>query len=565
MIKYNKYDNYTKNELIEELETLKEKKYGLVWDKKNSQEYLDAFVNWENVPENFAPKQFPVLQEVAKYEIKTPGDKPVNFLIEGDNYHSLACLNFTHKNKIDLIYIDPPYNTLSKGFIYNDKIVDSEDPYKHSKWLSFMHKRLVLAQKLLKNIGIIYISIDNHELAQLKLLCDDIFDEKNFLTIQIWRGMHTVRNSSKDFNNNTEYILVYAKDKKKLIEAGNQETYLRIFRDKTASYPHDNKDGKGPYKLDPIYARNFYTPYIYTFENGIKWEAPKGNYPRYSQGTLKELDLSNQIVFSGKEPKAKRYLKDVQKGVPPSTLLPSEEVGFNKDGTSLLYEMFGEKVFDQPKPLSLIKYLLSIQNNKMSKDDFIVLDFFAGSGTTGHAVLEMNKEDGWNRRFILCTNNKDENNEHEIASSVCYPRIKKAIDGYINTKKQKIVGLGGNLKYFKTDFVEAQPTDKNKRELVNNSTEMICIKENIFKLLVEEDLNFRIYVKGNKYLGIIFNEDAIEAFKEEADKLEGQFIVYCFSYTGASPEKEFMDMKNKHRIEPIPEIILKVYREIFKR
>ena len=135
---HDKYKNYSREELIDELEILKKKKYGFVWDKKNSQEMLDAFVNWENMPENFTPKQFPVLKEVKNKEIETDKNKPVNFLFEGDNYHSLAVLNFTHQNKIDVIYIDPPYNTGNKDFKYNDKFIDIEDPFRHSKWLSFM-------------------------------------------------------------------------------------------------------------------------------------------------------------------------------------------------------------------------------------------------------------------------------------------------------------------------------------------------------------------------------------------------------------------------------------------
>ncbi len=142
-----------------------------MWDKKNSQEILDAFVNWENVPENFVLKQFPVLKEVKNKEIKTDENKTTNLLIGGDNYHSLAVLNFTHQNKIDVIYIDPPYNTGNEDFIYNDKFIDREDPYRHSKWLSFIDKRLRLSHRLLKETGVIFISIDDNEQTQLKLLC----------------------------------------------------------------------------------------------------------------------------------------------------------------------------------------------------------------------------------------------------------------------------------------------------------------------------------------------------------------------------------------------------------
>jgi len=206
-----KYKDYSKEELVEELETLKNKKYGLVWDKKNSQEMLDAFVNWENMPENFVPKTFPVLKEVRGKEISTDKTSPTNLLIEGDNYHSLAVLNFTHQNAIDLIYIDPPYNTGNNDFTYNDKYVDRDDPWRHSKWLSFMEKRLSLAKNLLKKEGTIFISIDDNEFAQLKLLCDEIFGEKNFVMDIIWNSRKSV-SSDAIVSLNHNHTLLYAKD-----------------------------------------------------------------------------------------------------------------------------------------------------------------------------------------------------------------------------------------------------------------------------------------------------------------------------------------------------------------
>ena len=211
MNKHDKYSGYTKEELVEELESLKNKKYGLVWDKKNSQELIDAFVNWENVSENFTPNKFPVLKELKNKEILTNKGKPINLLIEGDNYHALAVLNFTHKNKIDFIYIDPPYNTGNNDFIFNDKFVDKEDSWRHSKWLTFMEKRLKLAKSLLKKTGVIFISIDDNEVAQLKLLLDEIFIEKNFIAL-----LSTIMNlkGNQDqfgFAGTHEYTLVYAK------------------------------------------------------------------------------------------------------------------------------------------------------------------------------------------------------------------------------------------------------------------------------------------------------------------------------------------------------------------
>lgn len=533
---------------------LKQNRFGLVW--------LDVPEAFEDDVEN----KLPILEEVKK-EIKSKDDKPTHLIIEGDNYHVLTCLNYTHKNKIDIIYIDPPYNTGLDGFRYKDKrilkeypdgtTVPTDHPLRHSYWLSFMKKRLELAKDILKKTGIIFISIDDNELAQLKLLCDDIFGERNFLAIQIWRGMHTVRNSSKDFNHNTEYILTYAREKKELIEPGNPETYLRISRDKTASYPHDDNDGKGPYKFDPICARNFYTPYIYTFKNGQKWQAPKGTYPRYSQESLKCMEERNEINFTGKEPKAKRYLKDVQEGIPPSTLMPSEDVGFNKDATSFLGKMFGDKVFDQPKPVNLIKYLLSIKNKKIDFSKAIILDFFAGSGTTGQAVLELNEEDKGKRQFILVTNN-----EKKIMEDVCYPRIKNIIKGYNNTK-----GLGNSIRYFKTAFVGKnnilKADDADKIELAYNAGGMLAIVENTFEQ-VEKNNYWQIFKNQDQYTAIYFREefDQFDEFIKKVEEFKKFVVVYIFSWEKELEFNEFEDNRNI-KIKTIPQPILEIYKQIY--
>ena len=544
----NNYQNWTKEDLSARIKTLeKRKKYGLVWEDKK-----------EDVVEQ-CKNQLPILKEVRSKEIITDKDKPVNLFIEGDNYHALSVLNYTHEKKIDVIYIDPPYNTGNKDFIFNDRYVDSEDGYRHSRWLSFMQKRLMLAKNLLKNSGIIFISIDDTEMAGLKLLMDEIFSEQNFLAVFVWRGMHTVRNSSKDFNKNTEYILCYAKSKTALIEGGNPDTYLRVSKDKKDAYPLDDHDGKGHYKLDPLYARNYYKPYTYKFENGVIWKAPRGNYPRYSIETLKRMARSGEIVFRGKEPKAKRYLKNVQEGVPPNTLLDNELVGFNKDGTIELLELFDDKkVFDQPKPVSLIKYLLSIKSKKFDYKKAVILDFMAGSGTTGQAVLELNKKDGGNRQFILCTNN-----ENNICTDVCYPRVKKVIEGHRDSKGRKIEGLGGNLKYFKTSFVDSGPTDKNKKKLTNQATEMLCIKEGTFEPILDQR-KFKIFKNTNHYTGIIFDQLAIPAFKKAIRDIKGRLSVYVFSLSNETFDEEFADLKQNIKLSPIPEAILRVYRRIFK-
>ena len=199
------YSNFSKEDLIEKLEKLESrKKYGLIWDEEKTKEKF----------EKDAENALPVLKELKSKEIKTDNESPTNILIEGDNYHALSVLNFTHQGKVDVIYIDPPYNTGKNDFKYNDKWINEDDSYRHSKWLSFIYKRLTLAKKLLNENGIIFISIDDNEMAQLKLVCDNIFGEKNRLSthhIQVRYGNKSL-NEKKDFQELLEYVLIYAKN-----------------------------------------------------------------------------------------------------------------------------------------------------------------------------------------------------------------------------------------------------------------------------------------------------------------------------------------------------------------
>ena len=537
------YSGWSKEELVRELKKVeKGKKYGIVWEDKPEQVAL------------LCKEKLPVLTEDKSKEIETDKDKPVNIIIEGDNYHALSVLNYTHKGKVDVIYIDPPYNTGNGNtFRYNDKLVDDEDPYKHSKWLSFMSKRLSLIKNILKRTGLVFISINDIEFSQLKLLCDEILGEKNFVACITWRQLHTVKNSARYFSKNTEYLLVYAKS----IDSINQ---LRQPLDKSESYTYDDNDGKGKYKLDPLSARNKNIEYEFYFDKWkLKWKAPKGSYPRYSQETLKRMFESGEIAWKSgwKEPKAKRYLSRVQEGVPPSTFWDGSEVGFNATATGELAVVLSRDSFLSPKPTGLIKRCVEIG----AKDkDAIILDFFAGSGTTGHAVLDLNKEDKGNREFILCTNN-----ENNICTEVCYPRVKKVIQSLVKESNGKLIkNMPGNLKYFKTDFVDAEPTDRNKRRLVNKSTEMLCLKEECFDEL-KKGHEFKIFKNSQeKYLGIIYDDEGIDEFKKEAKKLKKKFIVYVFSLDDSAREEEFKDVEKLVELKPIPAVILNVYKRIFK-
>lgn len=250
-------------------------------------------------------------------------------------------------------------------------------------------------------------------------------------------------------------------------------------------------------------------------------------------------------------PRLKKFVNEPRPITPTSIISNISQTEGNRD----LKNIFQKMVFDNPKPVRLMKYLIEVINNKNS----LILDFFAGSGTTGHAALELNKKDGGNRQFILCTNN-----ENNICEDVCYPRIKKVMEGYKNLKGEKVEGLGGNLKYFKTDFVDYdEPTDRNKIKLTKQATEMLCVKEGTFEKVIDNE-GFKVFKNLSHYTGIIWDQTAIAAFKKAIEDIKGKFSVYVFSLGDEPFDEEFKDVKQKVQLSPIPEAILRVYRRIFK-
>jgi len=448
---------------------LNSKKYGLVWEKH--EEEVDRMMQ-DNIP---------VFTEVKEREIRATDENAYNFLLEGDNLHSLKLLEKTYAGKIDVIYIDPPYNTGSKDFTYNDVLVDENDGYRHSKWLSFMSERLQYAKKLLADSGMIMISINDIELYSLKLLCDSIYGESNLLANMIWQSTPG-SNTGLDIKTVTEYVLCYAKNKMECTTASRP-----IEDDQKYKFRDDYVEKRGKYLLNKLDRRMTGQHYSESLNYAIKTPDDRLVFPggeeekqkhwnwRWSESKVAWGIKNNFIEFKqSKNGKWAIYFKQyfkvnnndelIERSLPYQNLIKDLNGANSARGTQEIMSIFDKKAFDYPKPLNLIKYLLQIHANQNAT----ILDFFAGSGTTAHAVLELNKEDGGNRKFILCTNN-----ENNICEEVTYERIKRVIHGYADVE-----GIPANLKYFKTDFIPKDADDVSE-ELLSHIKEMVELENGI--------------------------------------------------------------------------------------
>ncbi|AIG44089.1 TPA: site-specific DNA-methyltransferase [Streptococcus suis] len=428
------------------IKLLNRKKYGLVWEE-----------HAELVEEEMKTR-IPVFIEDETRKIRAnPEDKDYNFLLEGDNLHSLHLLEKTYAGRIDVIYIDPPYNTGNKDFKYNDKFVDKTDGYAHSKWLSFMSKRLEIARRLLSDTGVIFISIDDKEQAQLKLLCDEVFGNRNFIAQLVWEKKKKPSFLNKNLGSKFEYILCYSRNRDYSIPFSVEFTKMG------KKYPLNNAGNSamelyfspnsvhfslpdGIVKAQDMSAGNIITK----LKNDVQIKCGKNKNAftlygewRYSQAKLNEIIQNNEKLSISKVPFRPNHHKQGGEVKKIHNLLTQNyyDVGTNEDASLELMKLVGDKIFDFPKPSKLIKFLVraTTYNNKTCT----VLDFFAGSGTTGHAVAQLNKEDGGNRKYILCTNN-----ENNICEEVTYKRLTNIQDD-----------LPHNLKYFKTKFLSKDDED----------------------------------------------------------------------------------------------------------
>ncbi|WOG03217.1 site-specific DNA-methyltransferase [Segatella copri] len=550
--KINELEGLTNDEKSELIKLLRsQKKYGLVWEDKP-----------EDAEQRMVNEQ-PVLVEVPERAILSDdAEAPNHILIEGDNLEALTALSYTHAGKIDVIYIDPPYNTGNKDFSYNDTFIDRENGYRHSMWLSFMDKRLEISKNLLSSRGTIFISIDDNELSQLKLLCDEIFGERNFIACPVRRRRKSQANLSKNISTIHEYVLIYRKN----IEHELNKVEANLDLD---SFKNPDNDPRGPYTTMPC-----------TNRGGTKYSVvtPTGNVIedewRFKKQTYDQLFEDNRIVFprGGKgKPRYKLFLSEKQRGgVIPNSWW--DELESNQEGAALLKQILGEDAFSNPKPVGLITFIEKLSTLK----DSTILDFFAGSGTTLHATMQLNAEDGGHRRCILATNN-----ENGICENVTYERNRRVIQGYITPKGEKVPGLTrNNLRYYKTKFVPRDKSPKNLRNLMALSTDMLCIHNDTYieKPFVGKNINNKIarYFEsndGSKRMLVIYRAEAIQAlvelmkqeFKNGESKENGKLMVYVFSPNGYAYDDEFEDVADYVSLCAMPDAVLNAYRRVLPK
>lgn len=541
---------------------IKKERYGLVW--------LDVPEGFEQESEN----QIPVLEEVKDKAIKNDDGKPTHIIIEGDNYHALTCLNYTHKGKIDVIYIDPPYNTGSDGFTYKDKRilkefpdgspVPKDHPLRHSYWLSFMSKRLELAKNLLSDKGVIFISIDDNEQANLKLLCDKVFGEENFVAEMIWKSKSGGANDASLIASDHEYVLAYANNINKLLVNNDLDAAV------TTSYNKEDENGR--YALDRLdkqslgYQQSLDFPIegpdgkIYVVEH----KNPKSKKARWRWGKETVKERYDELVFIYPYVYTKNYEK--KDGQKPRTILFDERFGRTRTGGTDLKSIVAQDIFLYPKPVALIKYLGLIASQPSS----IILDFFAGSGTTLHATMKLNAEDGGNRQCILVQQKEGDKN---ICESVTYERNKRVINGYTNAKGESVPGLGNSLKYYRTAFVGKNPprraTDFDKTELSKKAGCLLALAENTLEE-IEDSNSYQIFSDGkNHYTGVYFTGrlTEIETFTQKLEDIRNQnrrikITAYFFCWGDCAQfEDEFSNIE-RISLQPIPKPILDIYQSI---
>ncbi|MGM9797004.1 MAG: site-specific DNA-methyltransferase [Parabacteroides sp.] len=563
--KIRQLEGLTDEERTDLLALLNQKKYGLVWEEKP-----------EEVEERLRT-QLPVLEEVKERALLSDDlAAPNHILIEGDNLEALVALTYTHEGKVDVIYIDPPYNTGNKDFSYNDSYVDAEDGYRHSKWLSFMSKRLKIAKQLLSENGTIFISIDENEVANLRILCDEIFSEKNFVGQWNWFKSATPPALSYKVKRNVEYILAYEKKRSAIKYKGIQkvsasddpmtkpQNSFKILTFPAGTLHCKSNDyivrsgvyGTTKYPnelLNDLIIENGKNTNEVSFRNRFIWLQNTLN-EQIKKGTI--FNLSKSLVISYKR-------KEYDPEVPPNFIDDSVAVSTTEEAGKNLIDILGCKGFDYPKPVSLIKYLLGF------RDASIILDFFAGSGTTLHATMQLNQEDGGHRQCILVTNN-----ENKICEEVTYVRNKRVIQGYVTPKGDYVEGLKANtLRYYRTKLLPRVETNQHRRALIEACTELLCIQQDLYAeqpCFAGRKLNprkARYFVQGKRRMLVIYDEQTVDTFAEllREMEVEEKIRIYLFSFNGYPYTDNFMEVLDKVELCALPQAIYNVYKRVLPK
>ncbi len=536
------------------------KKYGLVWEDKQ-----------EDVEERLR-EQLPVLTEVKERRIISDApDAPNHILIEGDNLEALTALSYTHEGKIDVIYIDPPYNTGNKDFVYNDAYVDTEDAYRHSKWLSFMNKRLRIAKRLLSDNGVIFISIDDNEQAQLKLLCDEILNSSNLIGIITRATGTTTGQDTGSLGKACDYILAYSK-------MANYQIGGIPLTDKDLSR-YDMHDEKGAFSILQLRRTGgedrredrptMFFPIIAPDGTEVYPYGPSGYESRWRVGPdkVKKMREDNMLYFKQDNTgKWKVYYKFYTEG---KTKRPSNlwtDIDGNKKAQIELKSVVGDVKFETPKPIQLISRILELTTNINS----IILDFFAGSGTTLLATMQLNAEDGGHRQCILVTNN-----ENSICEKVTYERNRRVIQGYTTPKGQEMEGFhDNNLRYYRTAFIPRERTQRNMRALVNAATDLLCVKEDLYEeksmlgtLKLKPQLA-RYFSDGQKHMLVVYREEVVYELVEAIKTLEfgrSKLKIYIFSPGRYAFDDNFYEVQNKVQLVALPAAIYDAYQRVLPK
>lgn len=541
------------------------KKYGLVWEEKP-----------EDIEERLR-EDLPVLVERNDDKvhpiISDNPDAPNHLIIEGDNLAALTELSYTHAGKVDVIYIDPPYNTGNKDFAYYDDFsddyrkipyVDRVDAYRHSKWLSFMERRLSIAKVLLKDSGVIFISIDDNEQANLKLLCDEIFGEQCMLAQLIWKSKSGGANDASAFGIDHEYVLCYCINPIKVSIKNDLAATV------TTSYNKVDEDGRR-YSLDRLDKQSLGYQVSLDFpiigpdgrEYSVEHKDPNHKKARWRWGKDTVRDRYDELVFVWPYVYTKNYEKtDGQK---PRSILFDERFGRTRTGSTDLNKVLGnQNIFNYPKPQSLIRFLVQIGGHK----EAVILDFFAGSGTTLHAVMSLNADDGGKRTCILCTNN-----ENGICEKVTYERNKRVIEGYTKPNGEEVAGLSdNNLRYYRTEFLPRERSVKNMRELVQASTGLLCIKNDLYTEAPFGGRKMnpkyaRYFEHGDKRMLVIYEERAIPFIADIIKTMpDGEKIkIYVFSHGSYAYDDEFAEVEDRVELCALPQAIYDAYQKVLPK